>query len=440
MNGFRDHLRHVEGVELVYDGSRVALPGGAPLCVLAGTDGQAAPQRMSVPLDESLFSRHLLFLGNVGTGKTVAISRIVEQVRRQMTADDVMIVFDTKGDFHARFFQEGDVVVSNDAGAFGYEGDPWNIFAEITIDGTGRSVRENALEIANTLFADKVRNTSQPFFPQAAKDVLATFFTTCVAEIAPEELNNEDLIGFFEESGRAELQDFFASRGQKRIGSYLSSDAAAQADGILAELHQLLGEIFVGDFRRKGGMSIRDLVRRKGGRIVFIEYDVTLGSVLAPIYRLLIDLAIKEAMAKKTRGNVWVMIDEFRLVPNLQHIDNGINFGRSQGLKFLLAVQNIPQVHHAYGEAMAESLMSGLSTLVSFRVDDGKSREFIQNRYGSALKKLVHKRSGQVSQGQISEEIRQTRVVEDWDISRLETGMAIVGLPGRNPFVFRFDP
>jgi hypothetical protein len=440
MNGFQDHLRHVEGVELTFEGRRAPLPTGTPVCVLTGSDGQTPPQPMSLPLDASLFSHHLLVLGNVGTGKTEAISKIMSQVQAQLTDDDIMIVFDTKGDFHQRFYRPGDVVVSNDAEAFGYEGDFWNLFSEITLDRTERSVRESALEIANTLFADKIQHTSQPFFPQAAKDVLATFLTTCALEISVDDLHNEALITFFEERGRPELQQWFASHNLKRVGSYLSADASAQADGVVAELHQLLGEIFVGDFRRKGGMSIRDLIRRKSGRTIFIEYDVTLGSVLAPIYRLLIDLALKEAMAKKTRGNVWVFIDEFRLIPNLQHIDNGINFGRSQGLKILIALQNIPQVHHAYGEAMAESLLSGLSTLISFRVDDSKSREFIQNRYGYALKKLVQRKMGQVTQGQISEEIRPSKVVEDWDISRLAVGTTIIGLPGKNPFVFRFDP
>ena len=438
-NGFQDHLRHVEGTELLFDGRRAALPSGTPVCVLTGTDGQTPPQPMTLPLDASLFSHHLLILGNVGTGKTEAISKIMRQVQAQLTDDDVMIVFDTKGDFHQRFYRPGDVVVSNDSGAFNHQGDFWNIFSEIMLDRTERSVRESALEIANTLFADRVKRTSQPFFPQAAKDLLATFLTTCALEVSADDLHNEALITFFEESGRAELQTFFEAHNQKRVESYLSADASAQSDGIIAELHQLLGEIFVGDFRRKGGMSIRDLVRKKGGRTIFIEYDITLGSVLAPIYRLLIDLAIKEAMAKKTRGNVWVFIDEFRLIPNLQHIDNGINFGRSQGLKILIALQNIPQVHHAYGEAMAESLLSGLSTLISFRVDDSKSREFIQNRYGYALKKLVQKKLGQVTQGQITEEIRPSKVIEDWEISRLAVGTTIVGLPGKNPFVFRFD-
>ena len=38
----------------------------------------------------------------------------------------------------------------------------------------------------------------------------------------------------------------------------------------------------------------------------------------------------------------------------------------------------------------------------------------------------------------IVENVRDANVVEDWDISHLGIGQAIVGLPGAEPFVFRF--
>jgi hypothetical protein len=37
------------------------------------------------------------------------------------------------------------------------------------------------------------------------------------------------------------------------------------------------------------------------------------------------------------------------------------------------------------------------------------------------------------------EETREGHVVEDWDISNLNTGEAIIGMPAKEPFIFRFD-
>jgi hypothetical protein len=38
----------------------------------------------------------------------------------------------------------------------------------------------------------------------------------------------------------------------------------------------------------------------------------------------------------------------------------------------------------------------------------------------------------------ITENVREAFVVEDWDISNLGLGEAIIGLPGKPPFKFKF--
>jgi type IV secretory pathway TraG/TraD family ATPase VirD4 len=187
-----------------------------------------------------------------------------------------------------------------------------------------------------------------------------------------------------------------------------------------------------------GSLSMREAVRHKGGRVIFVEYDLGMGNVLTPIYRLLVDLAIKEALCRrKSEGNVWFIIDEFRLVPNLQHVDDGVNFGRSLGAKFVIGVQNVEQVFYAYGQALARSILSGFLTTVAFRVNDPATRSFVQQLFG---KNRVYEAtvSMQSNKG-LMEQVRDANVVEDWDILRLPVGKAIVSLPGFEPFLFQFE-
>ncbi|TDE15201.1 type IV secretion system DNA-binding domain-containing protein [Dyadobacter psychrotolerans] len=436
MSHLQNHITHFAGQELITDHKKIKLPDSKPRCTITGHDAIGASFKL--PLDDALLSKHLLFLGNIGTGKTNAISQVISQIKDQLTDDDLMIVFDTKGDYYDQFYSDGDIVISNDTTRFKGSAEFWNIFSELTIDKTDQSITENAMEIAANLFVDKIKNSNSPFFPQAAKDILATFLTVCAKKL-PEDLhNNEDLIEYFEISGRQQLQEFFELYKQNRVSSYISKDASAQADGVIAELNQLLGEIFIGDFRKKGNLSIRDLVRNKGGKTIFLEYDISVGNVLTPIYRLLFDLAIKETLSSsKTanpKGNVWFFIDEFSLLPNLKYLDNGVNFGRSQGAKFIIGVQNIPQVYHEYGEYLGQSLLSGIRTVFSFHIDDIKSREFIQNRYGLAQKKVSYSDPF----GKSSLDVVPLKVIEDWEISNLTIGKAIVGLPEGNPFIFQF--
>ena len=60
-------------------------------------------QSLQWPLGSDQLSRHMLLLGGIGTGKSNAFNHIIRSVRRSMTQNDVMVIFDTKGDFYNEF-------------------------------------------------------------------------------------------------------------------------------------------------------------------------------------------------------------------------------------------------------------------------------------------------------------------------------------------------
>lgn len=425
----------------VFDGNQlyhmpVKYPTKQAKCAFIGTAPGPEGRDIYVPLDEELLGRHLMFLGGIGTGKTNAFFQIMKQLRKSITSNDVMIVFDTKGDFYKEFYRPGDVVISNDDTATGPNGtDYWNIFNEIEYD---EHMEENINEISKTLFNSKIEKTNQPFFPAAAKDIFAAVLQhLCMSEDASE-INNEMLRNFLDRSPTGEIREMMDQYDSMRaMISYIAEDDSAQTQGVMSELLQLVRDIFIGNFKKKGTLSIRKLVREKRGRFIFIEYDLGIGSLLSPIYSLLFDLAIKEALCReKSEGNVYFITDEFSLLPDLKHVDDAVNFGRSLGVKFMIGIQNVDQIYKAYGEHRARSILSGFLTSVAFRVNDEGSRNFIKSLHGKNRKKEVFMASVQ-GRG-IVEQVRDANVVEDWDIIRLGLGEAIIGLPGKPPFVFKF--
>lgn len=402
-------------------------------CYFYGTypDGRDA----YLPLDENLLSRHMMLLGGIGTGKTNTFNQLVLQLRSNMTQNDVMVIFDTKGDFYKTFYRPGDIVISNDETATGPNGaDYWNIFNEIECD---EHMEENIVEIAKSLFHQKLEKTNQPFFPTAAKDLFSAILTH-FSRNKDLEQNNAALRDFLDESPNQAIRDILDQHKDLRaMKNYIFDDRSPQTQGVISELQQMSREIFLGNFKKKGTLSMRNIVRQKGGKIVFIEYDLGIGNMLSPIYSLLFDLAIKEALCrKKSEGNVYFITDEFSLIPNLQHVDDAVNFGRSLGVKFMIGIQNIDQVYENYGENRARSLLSGFLTSVCFRVNDPQSKEYIKEMFGQNLKKEIYMASVQ-GRG-IVENVRESNVVEDWDISNLGLGQAIIGFPGKNPFRFQF--
>lgn len=407
---------------------------GETKCVLHGkkSDGQD----VYMPLSEEILGRHVMVLGGIGTGKTNAFFQIMNQLTQTMNDEDIMIIFDTKGDFYKEYYQPGDIVISNDATCMGEEGkDYWNLFNEIERD---EHMEENIIEISNMLFHNKIEKSSQPFFPNAAKDIFAGVLTYICKDGDKNKESNLALKEFFNVTSTNQLKEIFETDADLRsLISYIQDAESPQTQGIMSELTQTIREIFLGNFKKDGTLSIRKLIREKRGKKIFIEYDMGIGNMLCPIYSLMYDLAIKEALCrKKSEGNVYFITDEFSLIPNLKHIDDAVNFGRSLGVKFMVGIQNVSQLYEIYGESRARSIMSGFLTTIVFRVNDEVSRKFVQELHGANRKKEVYMASVQ-GRG-IVENVRDANVVEDWDILYLKRGDAIIGLPELPPFIFHF--
>lgn len=412
----------------------------SPVMYFKGKDNQGIHR--NIPISKSVLSRHLMLIGGIGTGKTNAFFQMLGQLNESLTQDDVMIIFDTKGDFYKEFYRPGDVVISNDETAVGPDGSPdyWNIFNEIA---DGEQQYASVLEIVKSLFKEACEKTNQVFFPNAARDIFMSvmlhFLRYSEKSGNKNYLNNAALIDFIKSRTSTELRGMLQSYSDMRaMTSYISSDESPQTQGVLSELQQIVRNIFVGNFCKKGTLGLRDLVRKKGGRKIFIEYDLSYGEMLTPIYSLMFDMAIKEALGRsRSDGNVYFITDEFRLLPNLEHVDDAVNFGRSLGIKFMIGIQNVEQIYDNYGAERAHSIMSGFLTSLNFRVNDPKSRDFIKEQFGKNRKIEVYSTNVQ-SKGMV-EERRDGYVVEDWDITNLKVGQAIIGFPEYEPFVFQFD-
>ncbi len=100
----------------------------------------------------------------------------------------------------------------------------------------------------------------------------------------------------------------------------------------MSEPLQITRNIFMGNFAKNGTLGMRNLVYQKGGRMVFIEYDLSIGMMLSPSTPCSSIRPSKEALCRGAQPRQRLFVtDEFRLLPNLQHIDDAVNFGRSLG-------------------------------------------------------------------------------------------------------------
>lgn len=396
----------------------------------------------SFEIDTDTLSKHSLFIGGTGCGKTTLFYHFISQIRSRMTSDDVMIIFDSKGDFYSKFGNDKDYVLGNSS-QYSSKSVKWNIFREILADGfKEKDYLLNIQEICNSFFAERIQKSQNTFFPHAAADLLSAIITTLIRdslgskEIMNETFYNDTLRVILDGSTVEDLINNIESYSDLiSVVSYINGEGS-QTQGVLSEMYSVVKEIFIGVFSERGAFSIRDFVRSKGGKTLFIEYDLSIGSILSPIYSLLFDLALKEALGQSSnrKGNVYLICDEFRLLPNLKHIDDGVNFGRSLGVKVFAGLQSINQLIEVYGEARGKNIAAGFSSVYAFRANDTATRKFVIDLYGQNYI-LDHYSS---VDKKYMEDKRQGNTVEDWDMMSLNVGEAIVGLPFSKPFRFQF--
>ena len=412
--------------------------------------------KFELPLIPPALSQNLLFTGGIGSGKTNAICEVLDQLLSKMGKNDVMIIFDSKGDFSEHFPKQAFPklsmeFLSNDGTCTVF----WNVFKEALMGLSPTASRQeiNAVlfEMSSILFQPMIeKDKNNPFFTLAAKNI---FYGICkvlcekyyIQTRNPNAVTNRMIFEYSQKSVEEIVQDFtspscyndlnqlvdYLGRFDKNQGFRFNDQGAS----VLATLRNTLLEIFKGNFAKDGNFSVREFVFTPGSKVLFVEYDIRQGQVLAPIYKAIMDFAIKEALGRhNVKRNVFFVIDEFRLLPKLDYMDAGVNFGRALGAKFIIGIQNILQIDDVYGKAMARSILSGFLTTVNFRTIDVETREYIKSLFG---KRTYVYDNLSISGGQTRE---KDDVITDNDILKLKTGEAIIGIPTltKNPIVFQF--
>lgn len=405
--------------------------------------GRYKSQPSSLKIDETILSKHIMLIGGTGCGKSNVFYHIISQIKKRMSAKDIMIIFDTKGDYYEMFAEKGDSVLGNSS-LYSPVSVKWNLFREILADGWDtKSIELNTQEISWSIFREAIDKSKDPFFPNAARDLFASVLL-CILKTGKEKVEykkecfyNSELKRSFDESTILDIKALLESHPEySSVISYIGDGNNGQALGVYAELLGTFRKLFSGIFAEKGSFSIRNFVREKGGKTLFLEYDMARGNILAPIYSLLFDLAIKEALGRNVNeGNVYLICDEFRLLPYLQHIDDAVNFGRGLGVKVIAGLQSINQLTEVYSEHRGMNIIAGFSTVFAFRANDAYTRNYITGLHG---KNIVMEQYKTINNS-IHEEQRSANVVEDWNINELNIGEAIVGFPFDRPFIFQFD-
>ena len=171
---------------------------------------------------------------------------------------------------------------------------------------------------------------------------------------------------------------------------------------------------FSGCFSEAGTLSMRRAIRAKGGKRIFILYDMVAGKAVTSIYRMLLDLAIGEALGwARGAGRVTFVLP---LVRGLVHLEDAIHLGRARGVRFVVGMSSLAQLRGAYGAEGAEDILTGPASRFSFRPNDGETRDYIRHQLGRSRTVEAYY-SQNITRGLV-EAVVDGHVAEDWLLRR----------------------
>ncbi len=367
----------------------------------------------------------IMVVGAPGSGKTEWIKQIVYQLPNR--DDYAWIIFDPKGDYLEEFGnKDKDIVLAVEGGNYA-----WNLFWEIDIDDPEDPVQmarmiDDIKEIASELLSDEgmqekywIDTARQIFFAVvyimmresiemylAALEDYENGRTKDKPEFRDFLPTNQDLVNYLNSADirttYEKLKEYKEVRG---IAEHINPESEKQAVGVWSVLQTNIEKLFIGSFGRSAEykqMSIREYIADPKGRKLFIEYDVSHGNILGPVYRVLIDRAIKYSFARENKygkdgkiRNKYFLIDEFQNVPKLNLYQNLVNYGRSFHLTSVIGIQSLAQVDVAYKKELTEAVVAGHGYVFSFRAWDDRTSKFILERIGK--KQFWHYRPVQSS-------------------------------------------
>jgi len=332
----------------------------------------------------------IMVLGAPRGGKTELIKTFIYHLIRHggSRKDYVWVIFDPKGDYFKAFGDKNrDIYLSVHNSNYG-----WNIFREID----PKKVSTDTLELAKEIFQAR-KGGEDKFWMTTAQQLFSAFLTVMYREAIKEGKlpTNEDFRDFINALDIKKAYEILNEHEDLRsVAEYINPKASKQASGVWSNFYSHLNEIFIGDFYKTWGkpqISIREYVANPRGRKLFIEYDVESGEVVSPIFRLLIDRAIKYSFSPKNHHGKdgkprkkFFIIDEFQLIPPIKKYQELVNFGRSYFITSVIGIQSIAQVIEKYNRDLTNAIVAGHAYLLAFRVYDKESSDLIRNRIGKS--------------------------------------------------------
>ena len=124
----------------------------------------------------------------------------------------------------------------------------------------------------------------------------------------------------------------------------------------------------------------------KGNSIILLGYDANRAAVdriNQAVFQRVAQLTTSlPENADATIGKTWIVLDELRFTGKLPMLPDLISFGRTKGIRVILAPQDIDGLYEVYGEHAANEMLALCGNITILRLLSPKTREWAAKLMG----------------------------------------------------------
>ena len=374
-----------------------------------------------VPLLKDSEVQHILLTGTTGTGKTLCLQELMDQVRAKKQR---AIIYDIEGTFIPHYYREGKDVILNPLDA---RCPAWNIWQE----GDKASDFES---MASSLMPLHLAGTD-PFWIHSARTIFS-----CAAQRL-QALDQKNMKALLQPLFSEQLGSLFKLVQNSPAESLVSEKNEKTALSIKATLSTYCKALMYLKDESSSLFSIgRWICDEEQDSWLFIASDAQKVEALKPLISVWLDVAAKAVLSLEPSSTrrLWFMMDELPSLHRLPSFMNTLARGRKYGSCFVAAIQDIHQLKSIYGRDEAETLTALFNTNICYRTKCPDSAhwmskvmgalEVLENREGYSYG--AHDMRDGVS---IQPERRREPVVKEGEFLELDDLHAFLRLPGNWP-------
>lgn len=315
-------------------------------------------------------TEHTLIIGSTGTGKTVLISDLVEQIRAR---GEKAIIYDKKGDYIRWFYDAGKDFILN---PFDERGSKWNLLGEIEHVGHLKS-------IAQSFISDKGGYGGESrIWDEAARIAFSGILEKLMSN--KEDLTNQEIVDLILCQDIEEVAKLVKNTYAQ---STIDPNSPKTAASVMFVLATHFSSLRLTTGTKEESFSIKKWLKdEKKDSILFISSSSDLSAELAPLVTAWFEIAINGILSQpQTQAHkTWVILDELPTIQKIPSLSQGLSVARSYGGCFVLGAQNIAQMREIYGKNLSEDISSECNTRVFFKTNDPDTAKWICQNIGES--------------------------------------------------------